>query len=105
MKDIRSLCGHCCRIFSPESFNVDEEDETIIKNHSRIHTLPRLPSLQKAASSGCTFCNELKERILAHSWPDNVRNITMGPATLLHETFWEVKLTPEQEDISTQCSR
>lgn len=100
MEKIPSLCGHCRLIFSPESFNVNEEDENVITDYVRIDTLPNLPNLQKDAISGCAFCTELKDRILVHEWPDNVRDLTIGPATLLHESMWETDLTPEQEGIS-----
>jgi hypothetical protein len=95
-----SLCDHCRLIFLPESFNIHQDDETVITEYSRTDTLPDLANLQKYGDLGCIFCTELSERISTYKWPDNARDISIGPATLLHESMWEAELTPEQEGIS-----
>jgi hypothetical protein len=85
-----SLCGHCRLIFLPESFNVDEEDRTIVTGYSYTDRLTGLPTFQKDTVAGCTFCAELNK----------VRGETIGLAILLHKSLREAELTPEQEGIS-----
>jgi ferredoxin len=99
MEESSALCGHCQLIFLPESFDVDEEGEAIITKYSRTDTLPGLQNSLRDAVAGCTFCVELKKRTSAHEWPGNVRDITIGPATLLHESLGSAEHTPEQEGL------
>lgn len=89
METLPSLCSQCRLIFSPKSFNVEHDDETIIKEYTCNDTLPDLPDLQRTVLS-CALCNQLRKRITAYTWP----------ATLLHESIWEAELGPEQEGIS-----
>lgn len=93
------LCQICRRIFLPEIFNVEEEYSTAVVDYVRSDTLPDLPVLHEEANKGCPFCTELKKRISALEWPKDVRDVTIGPATWLHESFWESELSPEQEGI------
>ncbi|CAN9414767.1 unnamed protein product [Alternaria alternata] len=93
------LCQICHRIFLPEIFNVEEEYSTAVADYVRSDTLPDLPVLHEEANKGCPFCTELKKRISALEWPKDVRYVTIGPATWLHESFWESELSPEQEGI------
>ncbi|RYO54986.1 hypothetical protein AA0116_g9299 [Alternaria tenuissima] len=93
------LCQICRRIFLPEIFNVEEEYSTAVVDYVRSDTLPDLPVLHEEANKGCPFCTELKKRISALEWPKDVRYVTIGPATWLHESFWESELSPEQEGI------
>jgi hypothetical protein len=94
-----TLCNHCRLIFSRQSFNVEEDDDYVVKDYLRSDTLPELPSLMAKAGEGCSFCTELKERISVLEWPSHVGDIIIGPATLIHESKWESELTPEQEGI------
>ncbi|CAN9447774.1 unnamed protein product [Alternaria alternata] len=93
------LCQICRRIFLPEIFNVEEEYSTAVVDYVRSDTLPDLPVLHEEANKGCPFCTELKKRISALEWPKDVRDVTIGSATWLHESFWESELSPEQEGI------
>lgn len=94
-----TLCDHCRFIFAPDSFNIEQDDETVIPEYIRSDTLPQLPTLSATATT-CAFCAQLKNRLSAHTWPESARNIVIGPAKLLHESMWESDLTPEQEGIS-----
>ena len=83
-----SLYDRCSLIFSLESFNDEEENYHVVEDFVRTDTLPELPNLQKEIDAGCSFCAEMKRRITMHVWPSDPRDITIGPATLLHESFW-----------------
>ncbi|KAH7090617.1 heterokaryon incompatibility protein-domain-containing protein [Paraphoma chrysanthemicola] len=99
MEPVLTLCEYCCILFSHKSFNVDNESETTVASFLHVDTLPELLRLRKNSDSGCAFCAELRRRITAHDWPDNARELRIGPAMLIHESMWET-LEPEQEGIS-----
>lgn len=98
MAEMRSLYEHCRLIFAPQYFNVQQDDETIIPEYIRNDTLPALPNLSASAPT-CAFCAQLKNHISSHQWPEKARDVTIGPAKLLHESMWESDLTSEQEGI------
>jgi hypothetical protein len=94
-----TLCDHCRPLFSHASFNAIDEEQNVIEGYLRKDTLPSLPNLQRETARGCSVCAELRKRILARGWPDDVRDIIIGPASLIHESQWESGLTPEQEGV------
>lgn len=99
MSSLCLLCDHCCTLFSHASFNALDEEQNVIEDYARKDTLPGLPILQKEAAAGCSFCAELAKRILQRTRLDSIHEITIGPATLIHESLWESDLTPEQEGV------
>jgi hypothetical protein len=94
-----TLCDHCLPLFSHAAFNAINEEQNVIEEYLRKDTLPSLPNLERETARGCSICAELRKSILARGWPDEVRELTIGPATLIHESQWESDLTPEQEGV------
>ena len=94
-----ALCTLCRSLFSHANFNAIDQEQNVINDYMRTDALPSLPSLQVAIDAGCKLCFELRKRTLAQSWPDGVPEITIGPATFIHESKWESDLTPEQEGV------
>ncbi|KAF2848712.1 HET-domain-containing protein [Plenodomus tracheiphilus IPT5] len=94
-----ALCRWCQLLFTHASCNALDVDQNDIHKYVRADTLPDLPTLEKEVSNGCPFCTELKKRIIERPWPDGTRDLTIGPATLIHESLWESDLTPEQDGV------
>lgn len=100
MSATSSLCDRCSLLFSVASFNEETDQYHVVEHYVRSDTLPELLTLQKGVDEGCFFCAALKRVIVAHEWAPDASDITIGPATLYYESWWESDLKPEQEGVT-----
>ncbi|KAL6708040.1 hypothetical protein ACN47E_003474 [Coniothyrium glycines] len=93
-----TLCCQCAAIFTRANFNALDQETNIIAGSLHTDVLPELPRLKQREDDGCKFCTEVRKRILSRDWAESV-DLTIGPVKLIHESFWESDLTPEQEGV------